>query len=121
MSGSAISTSRVVSMVTTPHAGASDVDARGNRPSHVADLLRLITRDPGRPRLTWYGDDGERVELSGAVLENWVNKTTNLLVEEFDAEPGTRVVIDLPVHWRTVVWALAVWRVGATAVLVEST
>jgi uncharacterized protein (TIGR03089 family) len=108
-------------MVTTPHTGASDVDARGSRPSHVADLLRLITRDPGRPRLTWYGDDGERVELSGAVLENWVNKTTNLLVEEFDAGPGTRVVIDLPVHWRTVVWALAVWRVGATAELVEPT
>src|SRR5690606_18769358 len=77
-------------------------------------------RDPGRPRLTWYGDDGERVELSGAVLENWVNKTTNLLVEEFDAGPGTRVVLDLPVHWRTVVWAFAVWRVGATVVLVAA-
>lgn len=106
-------------MVTTPHTGADEADARGNRPFHVADLLRLVTRDPGRPRLTWYGDDGERVELSGAVLENWVNKTTNLLVEEFDAEPGTRVVLDLPVHWRTVVWALAVWRVGATAVLAD--
>ncbi len=101
-------------MVPAPHAPAP----RGDRPAHVADLLRLVTRDPGRPRLTWYGDDGERVELSGAVLENWVNKTTNLLVEEFDAGPGTRVVLDLPVHWRTVVWALAAWRVGATVVLV---
>ncbi len=51
------------------------------------------------------------------MLENWVNKTTNLLVEEFDAGPGTRVVLDLPVHWRTVVWALAAWRVGTTVVL----
>jgi uncharacterized protein (TIGR03089 family) len=105
-------------MVTTPHPEADGGTPRHERPSHVADLLRLITRDPGRPRLTWYGDDGERVELSAAVLENWVNKTTNLLVEEFDAQPGARVVLDLPVHWRTVVWALAVWRVGATVVLV---
>lgn len=83
----------------------------------IADLLALLRREPGRPRVTWYGDDGERVELSGAVLENWVNKTTNLLVEEFDTGPGTRVLLDLPGHWRTVVWALATWRVGACVVL----
>lgn len=85
----------------------------------IADLLRLLTREPGRPRITWYADDGERVELSGAVLENWVNKTANLLVEELDAGPGVRVRLDLPVHWRTVVWALAAWRVGACVVLDE--
>ncbi|MCF4120130.1 TIGR03089 family protein [Antribacter sp. KLBMP9083] len=84
---------------------------------HVAQLLDLLQRDPGRPRLTWYGDDSERVELSGAVLANWVSKTTNLLVEEFDAAPGTQVTLDLPVHWRTMVWALATWRTGATVVL----
>lgn len=83
----------------------------------VSDLLHLLTREPGRPRITWYGDGGERVELSGAVLENWVNKTANLLVEEFDAGPGTRVLLDLPGHWRTVVWALATWRVGGTVVV----
>lgn len=83
----------------------------------IADLLALLTREPGRPRITWYGDGGERVELSGAVLENWVNKTANLLVEEFDAGPGTRVLLDLPPHWRTVVWALATWRVGACVTL----
>lgn len=86
---------------------------------HVADILRLVTTEPGRPRLTWYGDGGERVELSGAVLENWVNKTVNLLVEEFDAEAGTRVLLDLPPHWRTMVWALAVWRAGACVVLAQ--
>ncbi len=90
-------------------------------PADTAALLRLLTADPGRPRLTWYGDDGERVELSGAVLENWVNKTTNLLVEELDAGPGTRVGLDLPVHWRTVLWALAAWRAGATVVLAADT
>lgn len=81
-------------------------------PSDVADVLALVTRDPGRPRITWYGVD-ERIDLSGAVLANWVAKVTNLLVEEFDAGPGVRVELDLPAHWRTVVWALAVWRSGA--------
>ena len=63
-------------------------------------LLARLTADPGRPRLTWYGDDGERVELSGHVLDNWVTKTANLLVEEYQAGPLTRVLLDLPVHWR---------------------
>lgn len=76
-------------------------------------LLARLTADPGRPRLTWYGDDGERVELSGHVLDNWVTKTANLLVEEYQAGPLTRVLVDLPVHWRSVVWAMATWRVGA--------
>ncbi|HEX5331032.1 MAG TPA: TIGR03089 family protein [Cellulomonas sp.] len=83
----------------------------------IADVLASLQREPGRPRLTWYGDGSERIELSGAVLENWVSKTANLLVEEFDAGPGVRVLVDLPPHWRTVVWAFAAWRVGACVVL----
>lgn len=86
-------------------------------PSTVADVLTSLHREPGRPRLTWYGPDGERVELSGAVLDNWVTKTANLLVEELDAGPGTRVSLDLPPHWRALVWALATWRVGACTVV----
>ncbi|WP_407341784.1 TIGR03089 family protein [Pengzhenrongella phosphoraccumulans] len=88
-----------------------------NPPSSVAEVLALVTREPGRPRLTWYGQGGERIELSGAVLANWVSKTTNLLVEEFDAGPGVRIGLDLPAHWRTVVWALAAWRCGACVVV----
>lgn len=80
-------------------------------------LLRGLTSDPGRPRLTWYGAEGERVELSGHVLDNWVTKTANLLVEEYDAGPWTTVLLDLGPHWRSVVWALAAWRTGACVVL----
>lgn len=80
-------------------------------------LRRLVATDPGRPRVTWYGPAGERVELSGKVLDNWVAKTANLLVDELDAGPGTQVVLDLPAHWRTLVWLLATWSVGARVVV----
>ncbi|MFE7407459.1 TIGR03089 family protein [Isoptericola sp. NPDC057559] len=90
-------------------------------PSTISQMLDLVVSDPGRPRLTWYGDGGERVELSGAVLQNWVNKTVNLLVEEFDAAPGTVVTLDVPAHWRGVLWALAAWRCGATVRLAGDT
>jgi uncharacterized protein (TIGR03089 family) len=84
----------------------------------VPELLRaLVAADPGRPRVTWYGADGERVELSARTLENWVAKSANLLIEEFDAGPGTRVGVRLPPHWRTVTWLLASWTVGACTVV----
>ncbi len=50
------------------------------------------------------------------MLENWANKTANLLLEEVDAGPGTRVGLDLPLHWRTVCWAAGVWWAGACVV-----
>ncbi len=72
------------------------------------------------PRLTWYGPDAERVELSGRVLDNWVAKTSNLLQDELDAEPGMRLRLDLPAHWKSMIWALAAlaaraWRWSWTA------
>ena len=69
------------------------------------------------PRLTWYGPDAERVELSGRVLDNWVAKTSNLLQDELDAEPGTRIRLDLPAHWKSVIIALAAWQLGMEVVL----
>ena len=85
--------------------------------STILDLLhRLRSGNSGAPRLTWYGPEGERVELSGRVLDNWVSKTSNLLTEELDAEPGTRVRLELPPHWKTAVVALAAWQAGAIVV-----
>jgi uncharacterized protein (TIGR03089 family) len=90
-------------------------------PKDVPALLRaLLEDDPGRPRLTWYGPDSERVELSAKVLDNWVAKTANLLVDELDAGPGVRVGIALPPHWRTATWLLATWCTGACAVVDEA-
>lgn len=84
-------------------------------PSDV--LAALLRSDPARPRVTFYDDSvnvGERIELSGKVLANWVNKAANLLQDELDIGPGGVVRLQLPAqHWRTLYWALAVWSVGA--------
>ena len=82
----------------------------------TALLHRLRSGNATAPRLTWYGPGGERVELSGRVLDNWAAKTSNLLVEELDAEPGTRFRIDLPGHWKSAVLALAGWQLGGILV-----
>ncbi len=88
-----------------------------------ADLLgSLVASDAARPRLTFYDDAegptrGERIELSGRVLANWVAKAANLLQDDLDGAPATTVGLDLPAHWRAVYWALAAWSVGATVVV----
>ncbi|MFL6098426.1 MAG: TIGR03089 family protein [Actinomycetales bacterium] len=81
-------------------------------------LAGLSSSDPTRPRLTWYDEapgptQGERIELSGRVLTNWVAKAANLLRDELDIGPGSLVAVDLPGHWRTAYWLLASWSVGA--------
>lgn len=67
------------------------------------------------PLLIWHGTGGERVELSGRVFDNWVAKSANLLAEEFDAGPGTRVLLRLPAHWKSLAIAFAVLATGAEA------
>ncbi|WAP51210.1 TIGR03089 family protein [Arthrobacter sp. ATA002] len=80
-------------------------------------LSTLRTRQATSPALIWYGPGPERIELSGKVLDNWVAKTSNLLVDELDAEPGIRLRLDLPAHWKTLVWALAAWQTGCTVLV----
>jgi uncharacterized protein (TIGR03089 family) len=85
-------------------------------------LSAMLRSDPGRPRVTYYDDtsgptQGERVELSARVLDNWVSKAANALQEEWDLGPGSRVHLDLPPHWRAFYWAMATWSVGATLAL----
>lgn len=82
----------------------------------------MLRSDATRPRMTFYDDAdgptrGERIELSAKVLGNWVNKAGNALQDELDAGAGALVVVAMPVHWRSVYWALAAWSVGATVVL----
>jgi uncharacterized protein (TIGR03089 family) len=73
-----------------------------------------VRRDGSGPFLTYYDDaTGERIELSALTTANWVAKTANLLVDEYDVESGETVAIGLPPHWLGVVWALSTWSVGA--------
>lgn len=74
-----------------------------------------IAADPTRPLLTWYDDaTGERTELSGATLANWVAKTANLLVDELALAPGDRAGVLLPPHWQTAAVLLGCWSAGLT-------
>ncbi|GEO93434.1 TIGR03089 family protein [Kocuria flava] len=83
--------------------------------SPVPSVPRLVDtlRSSPRPALLWYGSGGERVELSGRVLENWAAKTANLWAEELDVVPGDAVTVGAQVHWRTVVAVLGAWLAGA--------
>jgi uncharacterized protein (TIGR03089 family) len=82
-------------------------------PQALADAVR---RDPTTPLLTWYDDaTGDRTELSGATLDNWVSKTANLLVDGLGLGPGDTAAVLLPPHWQTAAVALGVSAAGLVA------
>jgi len=84
-----------------------------------ARLAATIAQDPTRPLVTWYDDgSGERTELSGATLGNWVAKTANLLVDGVGVGPGERAVILLPPHWQSAAVLLGAWSAGLVVTLV---
>jgi uncharacterized protein (TIGR03089 family) len=85
-------------------------------------LRRWVAQRGASPLVTYYDlATGERTELSGVSVANWVDKTSNLLVDELGAEPGDQVELALaernPGHWMTLVWQLACWQVGAAVTL----
>jgi uncharacterized protein (TIGR03089 family) len=87
-----------------------------------ARLRRWVRERGSSPLVTYYDlSTGERTELSGVSLANWVAKTSNLLVDELMAEPGDQVELSLaaghPAHWVTLVWELACWDVGAVVTI----
>lgn len=81
----------------------------------IGDLVTAaIAPDPTRPLLTWYDDrTGERTELSGATLANWIAKTANLLVDGAGLALGDPVAVLLPPHWQTAAVLLGAWTAGA--------
>ncbi|OHV41964.1 MULTISPECIES: TIGR03089 family protein [Pseudofrankia] len=82
-------------------------------PGVAAALAARLRADGASPMVTFYDDaTGERVELSGVTLDNWVAKTANLLVDTLGLGPGDRVGVDLPAHWLAVVILLAAWSAG---------
>jgi uncharacterized protein (TIGR03089 family) len=86
-------------------------------PVDLLDQWTARSGGAGFPFVTYYDlGTGERVELSGTTMRNWIAKTSSLLVDELDAEPGTRLWVGLPTHWLRTVWILAAWTVGTPLV-----
>jgi len=87
----------------------------GSGASDTIESLRAetVAADPTRPLLTWYDDaNPERVELSGATLDNWVAKTANLLIDGLGLDAGDRAAVALPPHWQTAAVLLGCWAAG---------
>jgi uncharacterized protein (TIGR03089 family) len=82
----------------------------------------IVGRDPSLPLLTFYDDaTGERIELSGATLGNWVAKTANLFVDGCGLGPGDTAGVWLPPHWQTAAVLLGAWSAGVTVAYGEPT
>ena len=85
-------------------------------------LRRRTAKDGADPLVTYYDlGTGERTELSAITVTNWVNKTCNLLADEYGLDLGDLVLLDVarthPGHWVTVCLELACWSLGVTVVV----
>ncbi|WP_124054146.1 TIGR03089 family protein [Arcanobacterium ihumii] len=76
------------------------------------DIYAKLVSSGTTPALVWYEPFG-RIELSAKVVANHVAKIANFLSEECEVVPSSQVLIDLPPHWKTVVWTLAALICGA--------
>jgi uncharacterized protein (TIGR03089 family) len=94
----------------------------GSRISTIVHAFTAaVATDATRPLITFYDDaTGERVELSGASLANWVAKTANLLVDGLGLGPGQIAAVRLPPHWQTAAILLGCWSAGLTVELAGS-
>ncbi len=78
----------------------------------ISRLAAATAGDTG-PLLTFYDDaTGERTELSGVTLANWVAKTANLLVDGLGLGTGDTAAVLLPAHWQTAAVLLGCWTAG---------
>ncbi len=67
------------------------------------------------PALVWHGEN-ERIELSGKVCANHLAKIANYLADECEISYDSTVIIDLPTHWKSLLWALGSYLCGAQVV-----
>jgi uncharacterized protein (TIGR03089 family) len=75
-----------------------------------------VRHDPTTPLMTFYDDaTGDRTELSGATMDNWVAKTANLLVDGAGLGSGDTVAVLLTPHWQTAAILLGTWTAGLAA------
>jgi uncharacterized protein (TIGR03089 family) len=80
-----------------------------------AALASLLAGDAAQPLVTYLGADGARTELSVRTFENNVAKAANLLRDDADVTPESRVVLRLSLHWQVSVWLGACALAGCVA------
>jgi uncharacterized protein (TIGR03089 family) len=79
-------------------------------------FAQAVRHFPTTPLLTYYDDaGGDRTELSGATLDNWVSKTANLLLDGVGLASGDTVAVLMPPHWQTAAILLGAASAGLTA------
>jgi uncharacterized protein (TIGR03089 family) len=82
-------------------------------PTVIAAFDAVISTDATRPLLTYFDDaTGERTEVSGATLGNWIAKTANLITDGEGLGPGDAAAVRLPAHWQTAAILLGCWSAG---------
>ncbi|MCF2705923.1 hypothetical protein I6E29_01395 [Arcanobacterium haemolyticum] len=101
---------------SSPHAVSPRAAHSSQAPASPIDLYERIRERGTRPTLTWYGTDG-RIELSGKVVANHLAKIAGYLADDVWVEPGDRVILHLPGHWKTVLWGLGALLAGAQVVI----
>ena len=81
--------------------------------SPEACFAAALSRDPGRPLITFYDQaSGERIELSAKSLANWVAKTHHLIGDVLGLGVGSSALVDLPLHWMAAPVLLGCWSAG---------
>ncbi|MFG1608632.1 TIGR03089 family protein [Actinoplanes sp. NPDC049265] len=81
----------------------------------LAAFSDAVRRDAAAPLITYYDDrSGERVELSGATLDNWLSKTANLLVDGVGLGQGDTIAVMLPPHWQGAAIVLGAFAAGVS-------
>lgn len=78
----------------------------------ISKLINDMTGNP-YPALIFMSD-AEHMELSFHVVANWMSKISNLLTLDSGLGRGDRVCVDLPLHWRSVVWHGGAWASGVS-------
>lgn len=83
-------------------------------------LLDLLESRP-QPALIWYGagEQQERVELSGRVLQNWTVKLIGLFSQESEIDDDAAVLLDAAAHWKAAAVLLASGALGWEISLIE--
>lgn len=84
----------------------------------MANLAAVLSAAiSAQPLLTFYDDGtGERTELSGITLGNWVAKTGNMLTDGYGLAAPDVALVRLPVHWQSAAVLLGCWSTGLRVV-----